>query len=213
MTESYGDDKFWDLYGEFLKESEQRHVEAVSSLLPIKYNNSIIDLGCGQYASASKLIPYDDYMGIDISKPGVRSDLDRSYFVQGNYRTLDIKAAFDGFVSLFSSEITANEKDNTAFYHKIFQNTKASWGLVSGFYYRGKEDSIIIKETGSIKSYQTFPWLPSKTPLYSIKQYCVNAPSKMFGQDVVEVWRLMVKNVYDHDEHPTLRTNPPPSLL
>lgn len=208
---SYDDERFWDSYGEFLEESKERHIDVISTLLPLNNNQSIVDLGCGQYASAADLIPHNDYMGIDQFNPGKRSSKDSFNFIQANYRNFQLKSSFDGFVSLFSAEVTAPEQENRSMYHQIFKNTNASWGLVSGFYYRSKMDQEVVEETGGIKSYQTLPWLPPFSTAYSTKQICVSAPSKMFGPDVVEVWRLMTRVVHDHEEFPTTPSNPPPA--
>jgi hypothetical protein len=205
----YADDAFWDQYGDYLAEARSRHwgMLHMSPLFRGASNYArafrAIDLGCGQYASAADLLGTDleYYWGIDQRQPGGRHVKgDGMRFIEANYRDMDFKdlalevERFRGelvFVSLFSAEATAGEEGNRLLYEKVFREFDCLWGVTAGFYYRGKVDQEVIDETGGIQSYQTLPGLPEPSDVYHEVRLEVDAPSKMFGPDVVEVWRFL----------------------
>jgi hypothetical protein len=172
----------------------------------------ILDLGCGQYASSLNLLHNDveHYWGIDQIKPGARRDVDPFWapetlkFVEADYRTLDFKTlgieSKQGpmaFTSLFSAEPTANAVDNTKLYERVFSDfEECFYGVVAGFYYRSKLPESVVEETGGIKSYQSLPGLPEASSVYHEVRLEVDAPSAMFGPDVVEVWRFLYNRAW-----------------
>jgi len=99
----------------------------------------------------------------------------------------------DVFVSLFSTEITAPHRKNQRLYEVLFANLpEMRFGLVSGFYYWNKRHLNPVKEAGDVVSFQTLdPPEAMASEWYSEQRFTVACPSKMFGPDVYEVWRVL----------------------
>ena len=118
--------------------------------------------------------------------------------IKGDYRFQPIRELLGGFkptafVSLFSTELTAPAGINYKFYRDLF-SMGVGIGIVSGFYYVGRQEENPIREFGShgIVSYQ------SVSPLEMARSYGIYevritqpVPSKLFGPDVIEVWKLL----------------------
>ena len=191
---SYKDEGFWQAYEEFVKESLPRHEAAVDLLY---YNGRnyfdedvLLDLGCGKSNEAHRLIDAWSCMEVDSNDVGAMYQLD--------YRTqlpeiINKTKLFEPTIvsSLFSIEITAPAEDNYKLYETLFNEVKSlKTGLVSGFYYTDKMNENPVEEVGGLKSYQTLD-LMSEHKLFSEKRLYVPAPSKLFGPNVIEVWKLL----------------------
>jgi hypothetical protein len=193
------DDPFYVAYAKYLKEDSVRRAHD-SVLRMTKSNrafNNVVDLGCGQFNEFLQYRRPKRYLGIDLN---VTEGAGRNRrFVPGDYRSLDLvsrcvqEQSATGFVSLFSAEITAPTPNNYAFYESIFkQNPSISAGLVSGFYYWNSKDKNPIGETGGIQSFQTLEQIEDvQSELFHETRITLPAPSIMFGQDVIEVWKLL----------------------
>jgi hypothetical protein len=168
---------------------------------------NVVDLGCGtcEYFDHNNI---DRYVGMDI-EPQTWDDCDT---FAGDFKTMhggplsDLirkKYKFDPniFVSLFATEVCLSADDKYKLYDKMFGglSNPMAYGLVSGFYYKGKENQETVTETGGIVSYQTIEdqkkyW----SSLYVELRTCIEVPSKMFGEDVIEVWKILIRHCYGH---------------
>ncbi len=209
------DKKFFERYSEYLEEPTVRKnhdwmFRCFARLVTVPHYHPItIDLGCGTgefwyYGARSQL----DYIGIDKENNlrGPHSD----DFIQADYLVLDfgseLKAMTDRlprqfsgpvttFVSLFSAEIIQSAKDKYAFYERLFAAFPTlKYGLVSGFFYESKRDQEKVGETGGIESYQTIERPEDYiSPTFTEMRVHMKTPSTMFGPDVVEVWKILVR--------------------
>lgn len=208
----YANEEFWVEYGEYLKESLIRHADTLWSMLShihgdtceIRYSApEVLDFGCGQYASAIGLMPVPkSYIGIDKHNPGSRWDdsmhdpVEPYTFITGDYRErINLSYEPTCFTSLFSTEVTAYRDANESFYNWVFESyPTASYGIVSGFYYLDRWRDQYVIETGNLTSCQSTGPLTDYTDstlLYTETKLEIPAPSKMFGPNVVEVWKLL----------------------
>lgn len=196
---SYADQSFWDKYGEYLKEVRDKHrnaVRALECLVPgMGRNQIILDLGCGQFSEAKDLLMQQvSYFGVDAQGPEREDTSVLNYRSDTKQLDLLMKAMKPTLVtSLFSSEITALPMENAQLYHHILNTCPTvSWLLLAGFYYTDKTHSLRVEETGGLQSYQTLDLLgtdPHK--LNELARVYVPVPSKLFGPNVVEVWRVI----------------------
>lgn len=191
------DNNFYEQYKEYLKEPiVRKNHDWIFSLLNTLFYN-VVDLGCGtkefkKYSWLKGAIPnYSKYIGIDLESPYAD--------VKADYRTLKLKdldlspfPEITTFVSLFSTELTADYKTNYLFYQKLFEeNPTIKFGLVSGFYYSDKKDIQPVREAGDIVSYQTLePLEDAINNVFSEKRIILATPSQFFGPNVIEVWKL-----------------------
>ncbi len=196
---AYNND-FYKQYEDYLLEPSVR--KAHDSVLAIttsdKNFNSVIDFGCGQSNELYHFRipkPYG-YLGIDTNaneRTAVMIKLLKAdYRSVRNLRELLHRFKPSAFVSLFSSEITAPTFNNYTFYEKVFNEVPSIMaGLVSGFFYSSKKDKNPIEETGGIRSYQTLESIEDvQSGIFSEKRIILPVPSKMFGEDVFEVWKF-----------------------
>ena len=187
------DSDFYRQYQEYLQEPSVRESHDWIFDIVKKDFQSVIDFGCGlsefkQFAKPEK------YIGIDLNAeyPNIKE----------NYREIYLESFSDwfetytSFVSLFSTEITDHYEHNYKLYQRIFlklPNIKN--GLVSGFYYLNKKHLFTVEETGGVKSYQTLePIHQIISPIFKEKRIILPVPSKMFGNDVYEVWKIFTRN-------------------
>lgn len=198
-------DKVFGLFYKFMEDREE--------------NPNILDLGCGQCqefcCNDSNSDKRGFYIGFDVNieenKDEDEEDLETffgSYCFRLNYRDENfVKSAkeiyhkicqpsdweSDCFVSLFSTEITASAEENQTLYERLFKEIPTlRYGLVSGFYYSSKKDKVVIEETGGITSWQTLDSIEDRnSDKFSEMRIYVPCPSKMFGEDVIEVWRIL----------------------
>lgn len=199
---SYEDKSFWEQYEEYIEESLPRHRRAVNMLLHDKFphNGVLLDLGCGQCMEAADLIEPLQYIGVDQNPPSkwILEGTERKvhkldYRKDSLDRVCISEYHVDFFSSFFSSEVTETYPQNERLYEKIFQSFPSlQWGLVSGFYYRGRRNEAKVEETGGIVSYQSIWDLADvESEVFEETRLLVKAPSKMFGPDVIEVWKLL----------------------
>jgi hypothetical protein len=207
--EEYADKEFWDRYADFVDESLQRHTTACYSLfadVSLWGSRPILDLGCGKCFEALKLFTVTtQYMGFDVD-PGEPFS---SYIGQEDQRkvfTLDYRKEIDTvitkaneyspttFVSLFSTEVMGSHEDNVQLYDKLFNEIPSiENGLVSGFFYDDeRRNNEVVEEAGDLKSYQSIsPFSINESSIYIERRLLMPAPSKLFGPNVVEVWKLL----------------------
>ncbi len=186
-------EQFFQLYAEYLKEPTVRAahdwVFKIAGLDPAF--EKVLDLGCGMCQEWLVYGPPCEYRGVDVvigQHP--------QFVTQLNYRGKALEAKFTeatAFVSLFSSEITDTPKLNSCFYRSLFyQRPALQAGLVSGFYYTDMRDQNPVRETGGIWSYQTLHAIEehSLDPELVERRIVLPVPSKLFGPNVIEVWRF-----------------------
>lgn len=189
--------------------------------VPSLFSRRVLDLGCGQHCSANKLFEADRYLGVDAHPPAedkpLRSTLrmvnPRPAFLQADYRT-ELGTVIDAVLnpptdswqldplmpelvtSLFSVEITDISDNNYALYQRIFRELPTVRFLVaSGFYYTDKWTQTAVEEPGGLTSFQSIDLLLPEPEDEDFQEYRVylSAPSKLFGPNVVEVWKLLVR--------------------
>ncbi len=202
------DENFYKLYGEYLEEPRVRQVHrfAVKALARHPDFDCVLDIGCGRHNEFLSLRGvtsrgFDSvYVGVD-QNAGTSS----SEFVDlwsGDYRANDgepaVKLAALGelhsAVSLFSTECTAPEPVNRALYERLLTETPIRRLLVSGFYYEHAAGEETVGEAGGLVSYQTIaPIEACKSDAYVETRLTLPCPSLLFGEDVIEVWRLLVR--------------------
>jgi SAM-dependent methyltransferase len=184
------DKDFFNQYSDYLKENSVRISHNSAFRLLADYH-SVLDLGCG-LGEFLNYKYFNEYIGMDIENRGLPSQ----YFIQGDYTI----SKFDNLpfeptlvVSLFSIEACYSYKDCNHFYEKIFALLpKVNRIMSSGFFYLSKSKDETVGETGGITSFQTIsdPEFYNNS-IYSESRYITETPSKMFGPDVVEVFRYL----------------------
>jgi hypothetical protein len=194
------DETFYETYKSYLLEPTVRkahdwmfHV----ALIEPRFND-VLDLGCGAFNEFLVYAKPENYIGIDI---GASSAATNGRIIRGDYRDVETLTALvrpntpTAFVSLFSTEITAPFKENYALYENIFKSIPSiKAGLVSGFYYVSKKEQNPIGETGGIQSYQTLECIEeAHSTLFEERRMILPVPSRMFGQDVFEIWKFFEK--------------------
>jgi hypothetical protein len=196
------DDSFYNSYARYLKEPSVRRahdaVLRITKLNPAFTN--VVDLGCGQFNEFLHHRRPKRYLGIDLNVN--EKETATRTLVSGDYRALDLVCELveqqgnTAFVSLFSSEITAEHSVNYRFYEELFRRLPSvKYGLVSGFYYWNSKDKNPIGETGGIQSYQTLEPIENvMSEVFHETRISLPAPSIMFGPDVIEVWKLLERS-------------------
>lgn len=197
------DTDFYRAYAQYLREFTVRraHDRVFAAVQSQRAFGNVVDLGCGlsefhQYTEPRR------YLGIDLNAP--QEQQGNSFrLVTGNYRDVDFvreqtrQQRPTAFISLFSSEITAPKDDNRTLYEALFAAIPSlRAALVSGFYYERRKHENPVRETGDIVSYQTLGTIDEyPSPVYDQYWLTLPVPSKMFGDDVVEVWRVLTRVV------------------
>jgi len=158
----------------------------------------VADLGCGlrEYAARGD---WHTYIGIDLNDAGWLRNDEKAKFLLADYRELSslgtLPIVTNTFVSLFSTECCMSAKDKYAFYRSLFAKTPSlRYGLVGGFFYENRRTEETVGEAGGIVSYQSIED-PSKhiSPHFSEFRTHMFTPSEMFGDDVVEVWKIFCR--------------------
>jgi hypothetical protein len=187
------DADFYRMYREYLQEKSVRlsHDYAFGWFRKTAGDDAaVVDLGCGlgEYLTYGY---HQGYVGVDLNNAGQVPN-----FVQADYHDLAFvdRLPFKPtvFTSLFSIECFHSVDDKYALYERIFNRIPSvTYGLASGFFYRSKRDQEKVGETGGIESYQTVED-PAQhiSKIFSELRLHVSTPSKMFGEDVVEVWKI-----------------------
>ena len=191
------DADFFDLYRIYLKEPVVRtnhdHAFKLMALI-IRGQPRVIDLGCGISEYSAYDVYHMAYVGIDLKQRSEVPD-----FIAGDYMQFDFTQELpfipNAFVSLFSVECCHPAADKYALYEKLFSTLpQLQCGLVGGFFYRSKRDQKTVSEAGGIVSFQTIedPSLHISKTFIELRIH-MDTPSRMFGADVVEVWKLLIR--------------------
>jgi len=155
----------------------------------------VIDLGCGT-GEYERHGPHTQYVGIDENESGyVQSFLQADYADPGTAARLPFEP--NAFVSLFSIEPFFAAGERYALYERLFARyPKCRFALVSGFYYqrRAGADMVTEKLGGSeVVSYQTIED-PSTVMSSAFTELRMLLPTpSSFGDDVVEVWKILLR--------------------
>lgn len=197
---------FYELYLDYLGEDTVResHDSAFKYFLNNYKASKILDLGCGLSEFARYASP-EEYLGIDLNAEVKKYN--KNNIIIADYRNNNLSDLINPFkpdsaISLFSVEITApkgvesfSAQVNSKYdmYVKVFRELPSvKVMLVSGFYYRNKMDENPIRENGGVVSYQTLePKQEGYDDVFSELRFDTVTPSKMFGDDVVEIWKVL----------------------
>lgn len=184
--------EFYKTYRNYLQEPEvrQAHNEMLDKFAQDYGIMNTIDLGCGlcEYFYYGK---HSKYKGVD--KNCICTD-PRIEIWEADYSRIELPEETEAFVSLFSTECCLSAVQKYGLYIKLFRTSKVKAALVSGFFYKGLEDEEMVDESCG-KSYQTVEsaakWICDPFKEYRIY---IPVPSYMFGRDVIEVWKFLVRN-------------------
>ncbi|MBI2035678.1 MAG: class I SAM-dependent methyltransferase [Candidatus Liptonbacteria bacterium] len=192
------DENFYRMYREYLQEQTVRrnhdHVFSLFASLLLHDSPRVMDLGCGigEYATYDQ--QHAAYVGVDLNNTGSVIP-----FVQADYLKLNFGNLLpflpNAFISLFSIECCHSSESKYTLYNRIFSTFPAvKYGLVGGFFYESRRNQETVSEAGEIVSYQTIedPSLHI-SPLFTELRIHIRTPSRMFGNDVIEVWKLLVR--------------------
>lgn len=189
------DAEFFADYKKYLREPRVRrsHDRAFNWFNDNCPHASVVDFGCGlgefyRFARPHWYIGFDQ-MVRDVDFPSAELDYLRDDWQKYLFFTPNV------FVSLFSVEAFLPVSERYAFYAKTFrENPTITCGLVSGFFYRDRRDQETVGESGGIVSYQTRE-APGDHPCEGFEEQwlVLGTPSTMFGESVVEVWKLFFR--------------------
>ncbi|HUZ92878.1 MAG TPA: hypothetical protein VNG29_02670 [Candidatus Paceibacterota bacterium] len=202
------DAAFYEQYRAYINEPQVRrnHDRMFRLFAQIMFPElpAVMDLGAhesvGEYAIKDKL--HADYTGIDIhnTNGGITHGFRRMSFLRADYMDLDFtgRLSFEpnAFISLFSVEPSYSPAVRYGFYNRLFAKfSSVRWGLASGFFYESRRAAESVSETGDIVSYQTIedPSL-HLSPLFTELRVHLRTPSRMFGNDVIEAWKIFIRN-------------------
>lgn len=187
---------FYKSYKEYLEEPRvrERHDE-VFRLIRDFYaadldSLDVVDLGCG--LGEFRGIP-DQYYGVDRfgHNPGTNLVLDyRRELPSVESIGFEPTAIYSGF----SIECCTSKEESHELYESIFDTYPSVQFIFSaGFYYSDKrKNEEIVREVGGIQSFQTLDNPEDVTSdKFSEVRVSMKAPSNMFGEDVVEVWKIL----------------------
>lgn len=192
------DDAFFERYAEYMLEpTVRRNHNRVFDLLDrlnddiISWRSNVVDLGCGLGEFQQYGHRYSGYCGVDLY-PRLKS---ASFVLKADYLGLtflkELPFSPDVFVSMFSVEPICSPGMRNGYYVNLFRNCPTlRLGLSAGFYYSSKKDETRVGETGGIMSYQTNDEI-EPNDVYDEMRITMRTPSKMFGPDVVEVFKIM----------------------
>ena len=186
--------EFYRLYSDYLEEATvRRSHDFAFDVFRSQYGGrgNVIDLGCG-LGEYEKYGDCDEYLGIDRVVSGRVCR-----FMRADYTDMSFVSRLpwqpDTFISLFSIEACYPAAERYQLYEKLFAALPSvQHALVPGFYYESRRQEATVGEAGRIVSWQTIEGLhdfPSAT--FSEERLVLHTPSKMFGQDVVEVWKFL----------------------
>ncbi len=196
ITPAYGTE-FYQLYLGYLQEPTVRANHDMMFETFYRFTRPtqlrIMDLGCG-LGEYSRYGPHSEYVGIDLNNAGQVKN-----FVHMDYTELNLASHLpfvpNAFVSLFSIEACYPAKSKYALYERIFaENPSIRYGLVSGFFYESRRGLETVSEAGKIVSYQTIEDQSKYVSgNFSEVRVYLRTPSKMFGDDPVEVWKMLAR--------------------
>jgi hypothetical protein len=194
-----GNDNFYELYKSYLAEERVRtvHDAVLQAAMGHPALQRVVDLGCGQ---GNEFFHYGQpalYVGLDQNAAPLheahrirwKADYRDVHFIQEIVGTYDLTAA----VSLFSTELTWPPTANQRYYEELFGQTRIQAIFVAGGYAEHAEGEETILEAGNLVSYQTFGGFAGLAPtsVFDETRICVACPSTMFGEDIIEVYRLL----------------------
>jgi hypothetical protein len=187
------DNTFYEQYEAYLRERTVREAhDWIFSLVASDYPfRNVVDLGCGRSQEFYHCANPRYYLGVDENVEENEPSFEYT-LLKANYREKVRWEGMTAFVSLFSCEITAPFPQNYVYYNALFAlNPDIQAGLVSGFFYANRKHENPVVETGGIKSWQTLEAPDGVvSSLFSEKRIIQPVPSKMFGPDVFEVWKI-----------------------
>lgn len=191
------DEIFYQRYQEYLREDTVRKSHDFAFAWFKRFTHSapllVVDLGCG-LGEYEKFGNPARYAGVDMNDSGaVDNFIHADYHDFGFLKQLNFMP--NAFVSLFSIEPFHPAREKYVLYEKIFsQIPSITWGLVSGFFYESKRDKEVVEElkgAEKIVSYQTIEGEAKHvSKIFSERRLYISTPSKMFGKDVIEVWKI-----------------------
>lgn len=192
----YDNKLFWDKYKNYIKECYPRHFKVTQMLRSTSYatvGQRILDLGSGACKESKSLFWPSRYFGVDANVDPKEEGILCDYRKDFDRILKEIPFSPQCFTSIFSSELTAPQEENYSLYERLFRTfSSIKWGIVSGFYYGSKRNEKVVKETGGLESYQSILDLSEiKSSLFREIRIQIPGPSKMFGDDVIEVWKLL----------------------
>ena len=192
------DENFYRRYREYLQEPIVRgnhdHVFSLFASLLLPDSPRVVDLGCGigEYRTYDR--SHAEYVGIDLNDTGSVTP-----FIQADYLRLGFADLLpfppNAFISLFSIDCCHTAEKKYDLYNRIFSAFPAvKCGLIGGFFYESRRGQETVSEAEEIVSYQTIED-PSLyiSDLFTELRIHLRTPSKMFGDDVIEVWKLLVR--------------------
>lgn len=194
------DTSFYESYKKYLLEPSVRQAhDWIFEICGLNaHYRKVVDLGCGVCQEFDYYTQPEKYFGVDLNvddcylKGLGREITVRKYNSRNRNLWNELPFKPTAFVSLFSLEITATAYDNYYFYDEIFSNNEnIKAGLVSGFYYFNKKNENPVEEVGGIFSFQSLDSPEDFVSKWFVeKRIILPVPSKMFGEDVYEVWKF-----------------------
>lgn len=197
------DNDWWLDYALWRDETKQAHTELLNLLWRMPYNHATVDLGCGKLMMGRDVTPYN-YVGVDIdphpmmevySWKDLREEAvhEKTAVVKQPMESIDweeVVAALAprpvSVISLFAAELYLAEPEKL--YERAFM-AGVSQILSVGVRYPSAHVSSPVGEPGAYV-WQTSCAETSQTH-WDEMRVTKHVPSKMFGPDVVEVWRKM----------------------
>ena len=191
------DQDFYKAYAAYLDEPRVRavHDRILQTVSASPAFRRVVDLGCGQGNEFYHHGKPELYVGVDnnaipADKPGFKT-VAANYRDAGEIQKLTEQFNLGAAVSLFSIECTAPREDNRAYYESLFEKTGVQAILAGGFYYEHAKGKETVGEAGGIISYQTPETIETASGCFNEVRITLPCPSTLFGEDVVEVWRLL----------------------
>lgn len=195
----YEDKTFWEKYWDYLHEPVvRRNHDQAFKMFAEKANLPeqlrVVDLGCGLMEYGWFDRHHFGYAGVDVKKSATAPYT----FIEADYATMDYsQLPFEpnAFVSLFSIECCNPPDKKYMIYRRLFEQIpNLKFGLAGGFFYESKRDQPTVTEVGGLVSHQTIedPKFYGSI-LFSEHRFVMRTPSKMFGNDVVEVWKFFAR--------------------
>lgn len=197
MPDTYAQSGFWAAYQEYADASAPKHRAAARALLPnATFVPQVLDLGCGETQIARSLWHPENYIGLDLHATRADHKADITDFEQ--VRPFLMQQETRLVVSLFALDVILPDPDT--YINQIFSAASTvGYVLTSGFYYTDRRHENPTEERlpdgTALTSYQTLA--PPKPLEYATQQQLhFPNPSKLFGPNVIEVWRLFTRSDY-----------------
>ena len=192
------DENFYRMYREYLQEpvvrSNHDRVFSLFASLLLPDSPRVVDLGCGigEYKTYDR--SHAEYVGIDLNNTGSVAPFLQADYLKLNFGNL-LPFSPNAFISLFSIDCCHTAEKKYDLYNRIFSVfPTVRCGLVGGFFYESRRHQETVSEAGGVVSYQAVED-PSLyiSALFTELRIHLRTPSQMFGSDVIEVWKLLVR--------------------